>query len=90
MSEIRHVTVIGAGVMGAGIAAQVANAGVSVSLLDVVPKDASNRNVMAENALKKILSTNPAPLMAPQFAKRIMAGNIEDNLVSAGDSDLII
>ena len=90
MPEIRNVTVIGAGVMGAGIAAQVANAGVSVSLLDVVPKGASNRNVVAENALKKILSTNPAPLMDPRFSKRIVAGNIEDNLASVGDSDLII
>ena len=90
MPEIRNVTVIGAGVMGTGIAAQVANAGVSVSLLDVVPKGASNRNVVAENALKKILSTNPAPLMDPRFSKRIVAGNIEDNLASVGDSDLII
>ena len=47
---IRKVSVIGAGVMGAGIAAQVANAGVPVVLLDIVPAGATNRNVLAEDA----------------------------------------
>ncbi len=48
MEAIRKATVIGAGVMGAGIAAQFANAGVPVLLLDVVPSGASNRNALAE------------------------------------------
>jgi len=44
---IRRVGVIGAGTMGAGIAAQVANAGVPVVLLDIVPQGAANRSALA-------------------------------------------
>ena len=45
--SIKKVGVIGAGTMGAGIAAQVANAGVPVVLLDIVPPGANNRNALA-------------------------------------------
>ena len=45
--EIRKVGVVGAGVMGAGIAAHVANAGVPVVLLDIVPKGAADRSALA-------------------------------------------
>ncbi|MBV9757548.1 MAG: hypothetical protein JO047_10875, partial [Alphaproteobacteria bacterium] len=51
MRPIGNVAVIGAGVMGAGIAAQVANAGVPVLLLDIVPPGAENRNAIAEGAV---------------------------------------
>ena len=47
MQPIRKATVIGAGVMGAGIAAQFANAGVPVTLLDIVPEGAADRNALA-------------------------------------------
>ena len=47
MAEIKKAAVIGAGVMGAGIAAHLTNAGVPVILFDIVPKDATNRNVIA-------------------------------------------
>ena len=50
---IRKVCVIGAGTMGAGIAAQVANAGVPVLLLDILPKDGGNRNAVAEGAVAR-------------------------------------
>ena len=90
MAEIKRVAVIGAGVMGAGIAAQVANAGIPVSLLDVVPEGATVRNVIAETAIKKMLKTNPAPLMHTRNAKRITPGNIEDDLSVTADCDLII
>ena len=46
-SSIRKVAVIGAGVMGAGIAAHLANAGIAVLLLDIVPPNATERNVIA-------------------------------------------
>ena len=74
MVDIERVAVIGAGVMGAGIAAQVANAGVPVSLLDIVPEGAESRNVIAETAIKKMLKTNPAPLMHSRNAKKNHAG----------------
>ena len=51
MSDIKKVAVLGAGVMGAGIAAQVANAGVPVVLLDIVPKGASDRSAIAKGAI---------------------------------------
>ncbi|MGI9491992.1 MAG: 3-hydroxyacyl-CoA dehydrogenase NAD-binding domain-containing protein, partial [Geminicoccaceae bacterium] len=51
--QIQKAAVIGSGVMGSGIAAQIANAGVSVLLLDIVPEGAKDRNVLAKEALKK-------------------------------------
>ena len=51
MTDIRKVGVIGAGVMGAGIAAHMANAGLPVVLLDVVPDGANARNVLSDTAV---------------------------------------
>ena len=65
MSEsIKKVCVIGAGVMGAGIAAQVANAGIPVLLLDIVPKDGDDRDAVAKAAVAKMHKTEPAPFMS--------------------------
>ncbi len=68
---INKVCVIGAGVMGAGIAAQVANAGVPVLLLDIVPKDGADRDAVAKGAVAKMLKTEPAPFMSPTAAKLV-------------------
>jgi len=76
--------------MGSGIAAQVANAGHDVLLLDIVPKDAENRNMLAEGAIAKMLKTDPAPLMHKRNAKRITPGNVEDDLEKIKDCDWII
>ena len=54
MIPIRRVGVIGAGVMGSGIAAHIANAGVPVMLLDIVPKGANDRSALARNAIAKM------------------------------------
>ena len=92
--NIEKVTVIGAGLMGSGIAAQVANAGIPVNLLDIVPNDADNRNVISESAISKMLKPvklgSPSQLMHPDNAELITAGNLEDNLNLISDSDLII
>ncbi len=90
MQPIRKATVIGAGVMGAGIAAQFANAGVPVTLLDIVPDGAANRNALAEGAIAKMLKTEPAPFMSSRAAKLVTPGNIEDHLAQVADSDWII
>jgi 3-hydroxyacyl-CoA dehydrogenase len=87
---IRKAAVLGAGVMGSGIAAHIANAGISVILLDIVPKGAANRNAIAEGAVQKLLKTEPAPLMSPRNARLITTGNLEDDLGLLGDCDLII
>ena len=87
---IRKVCVIGAGTMGAGIAAQVANAGVPVVLLDIVPKEGSNRNAIAEGAVAKMLKTEPAPFMSKSAAKLVETGNIEDHLDKVAECDWVI
>ena len=86
---IQKVCVIGAGVMGAGIAAQVANAGVPVLLLDIV-RDPANRNAVAEGAIAKMLKTDPAPFMSTRAAKLVEPGNIEDDLARVAECDWII
>ena len=65
MSAINKVCVIGAGVMGASIAAHIANAGYPVLLLDIVPVAAKNRNIIAQTAIQKLLKSNPAALTPP-------------------------
>jgi 3-hydroxyacyl-CoA dehydrogenase len=90
MTDVKKVGVIGAGVMGASIAAHVANAGVPVVLLDIVAKDNPNRSAIAEGAVEKLLKADPAPFMSKSAAKFVTTGNIEDDLQLIGDCDWII
>ena len=90
MAAVSKVCVIGAGTMGAGIAAQVANAGVPVLLLDIVPKDGSNRNAIAEGAVAKMLKADPAPFMSKAAAKLVEIGNVEDDLAKVAGCDWIV
>jgi 3-hydroxyacyl-CoA dehydrogenase len=87
---IRKVGVIGAGTMGAGIAAQVANAGVPVVLLDIVPNGANNRNALAEAAVASLRKAEPAAFMHDGAAKLIEPGNLEDDLGKLADCDWIV
>lgn len=86
---IKKVCVIGAGTMGAGIAAQVANAGVPVLLLDIV-RDANDRNAVAAGAVARMLKTDPAPFMSKSAAKLVEVGNIEDDLAKVADCDWVV
>jgi 3-hydroxyacyl-CoA dehydrogenase len=88
--EIKKVAVLGAGVMGSGIAAHVSNAGIPVTLLDIVPQGAEDRNAVAAGAVAKMLKTEPAAFMHPKNARLISVGNFEDDLESLGDADWII
>ncbi len=92
--NIEKVAVIGAGVMGASIAAHISNAGISVFLLDIVPKpnngEVKNRNIIAETAVQKLLKANPAPLMHKKNARLITTGNIEDHLKLLSEVDWVI
>lgn len=90
MADIKKAAVIGAGVMGAGIAAHLTNAGVQVILFDIVPKDAKNRNAIAEGAIQKLLKTEPAAFMSKKNANLMTAANTEDDLKLLGDCDWII
>ena len=89
MTEIKKIAVIGSGVMGAAIAAHGANAGLEVLLLDIV-KDPNDRNSLAKGAIEKMLKTSPAPFMHASFAKRVVPGNLEDDLVKLKDIDWVI
>ncbi|MBR9973825.1 3-hydroxyacyl-CoA dehydrogenase/enoyl-CoA hydratase family protein [Magnetospirillum sulfuroxidans] len=90
MTTINKVAVIGAGVMGAGIAAHVANAGIPVVLLDIVPKEGGNRNAIAEGAVARMLKADPAPFMSKGAAKLITVGNTEDHLDLLAECDWIV
>jgi 3-hydroxyacyl-CoA dehydrogenase len=87
---IQKVGVIGAGVMGASIAAHITNAGIPVVLLDIVPKEGGNRNAITEGAVQKLLKADPAPFMDSNNAKLITTGNIEDHLDWLKDADWVI
>ncbi|MEN2749768.1 3-hydroxyacyl-CoA dehydrogenase/enoyl-CoA hydratase family protein [Sphingomonas sp. T9W2] len=88
-ASVKKVCVIGAGTMGAGIAAQVANAGIPVLLLDIV-RDPDDRNAVAAGAVAKMLKTDPAPFMSKAAAKLVETGNIEDDLAKIADCDWIV
>src|SRR5206468_3954544 len=87
---IKKVCVIGSGTMGAGIAAQVANAGVPVLLLDIVPKEGTDRDAIAKGAVVKMLKTEPAPFMSKRAAKLVETGNIDDHLGRVAECDWIV
>ena len=90
MGDIKQAAVIGAGVMGAGIAAHLANAGVPVVLLDVVSDGPGGRSAIAEGAVARMLKTEPAPFMTRRAASLVTPGNIDDHLGRLADADLII
>lgn len=102
--EIRRVAVLGAGVMGSGIAAHLANAGISVVMLDIVPPDLGDddakkglkesdprfRNKFALAGLENIKKTKPAMLYSKRFLPLIEVGNFEDDWHRLADCDWII
>lgn len=88
--KIEKAAVIGAGVMGSGIAAHIANAGVPVLLLDIVPAGANNRNALAEGAIGRMLKAEPAPFMSKAVARLVTPGNVEDHLGRLAEVDWIV
>lgn len=91
---IKKAAVIGSGVMGSGIAAHIANAGIPVYLLDIVPQavkdNGGDRSVVAKTAIEKMLKTDPAPFMHKKAAGLVTPGNIEDDLEKLADVDWIV
>ena len=90
--RIQKAAVLGAGTMGARIAAHFANAGLSCLLLDIAPKDAeaAGRNKIAAAGLEAAKKSKPAAFFAPTLASRISIGNFEDDLPRIVDADWII
>ena len=90
MSEIKKAAVIGAGVMGGAIAAHIANAGVPVVLMDIVPKGAKNRNAIAEGALEHLLRSEPPAFMHKKAARLVRPANVADHLDLLSNVDWIV
>ncbi len=96
---IRKVAVLGAGVMGSGIAAHVANAGVNVLLLDIVPpkvgpgddpRSRAFRDRFAAGARENLKKQKPSPIMTAAALEAIEVGNLDDDLARLKDCDWIV
>ena len=87
---IRRAAVIGSGVMGSGIAAHLANAGIPVLLLDRVVEGEKNRSSLSEKAIQRLNKQKPAPLASKQHAAFLTAGNLEDDADKLAEADWII
>ena len=101
---IKKAGVVGAGVMGATIAAQLANVGIEALLLDIVPPQVTEedkkkgltpeskkfRNKLAESGVQTALKSRPASFYVPENAKLIHTGNLEDDLARLKEVDWII
>jgi 3-hydroxyacyl-CoA dehydrogenase len=96
MKRINKVAILGAGTMGARIAAHFANAGVPSYLLDIVPGDvapganAAARNKIAAAGLDAAKKSKPAAFMDPALARFVTVGNFDDDLTKLADVDWII
>src|SRR3984893_6671755 len=90
--RIQKAVVLGAGTMGARIAAHFANAGLPCLLLDIVPKDGgpADRNKIVQAGLEAAKKSRPAAFFAPGLAARVSIGNFEDDLPRIADADWII
>ncbi|WNG56170.1 crotonase [Archangium gephyra] len=97
--RIRKVAVLGAGVMGSGIAAHLANSGVRALLLDIVPPKAAPgedtaskafKNKFAQGALANMRKQKPSPIVSEQVFTAIEVGNFEDDLGRLAECDWVI
>ena len=92
MKRINKVAILGAGTMGARIAAHFANAGVPSYLFDIVPPDADGpaRNKIAAAGLDAAKKSKPAAFMEPSLARFVTVGNFDDDIKKLADVDWII
>ncbi len=88
--QIRKVAVLGAGVMGAQIAAHLANARVPVILFDLAAQDGSDKNAIANKAIAGLSKLKPSPLGRAADAALVTAANYDDHLNWLGKCDLVI
>lgn len=102
--SIQQAAVLGAGVMGSSIAAHLANVGIRVLLLDIVPKELTDeekkkgltlddkvvRNRLSNQAVKQLTKQKPAPLTTKRNLSLIETGNLEDDIKRLQEVDWII
>jgi 3-hydroxyacyl-CoA dehydrogenase len=90
-ARVRKVVVLGAGTMGAQIAAHLVGCGLDVSLLDLVPPDAgADRSRLARRALDTLKRLKPGPLHLPEHAEHIRVGNFEDDWKELKGADWVV
>ena len=101
---IKKIAVIGSGIMGSGIACHFANIGVEVLLLDIIPRELTEkekakgltlesksvRNRLVNDSLTTALKSKPSPIYNKKFADRITTGNLEDDISKIATADWII
>src|ERR1700704_3172676 len=91
MITVKKAAVLGAGTMGAQIAAHLANAGIPTLLLDIVPRDdKGDRNAVARAGFEAAKKSKPAAFFTADLASLVTIGNFEDDLPKLKDCDLII
>jgi len=104
MRQINRAAVLGAGVMGATIAAHLANAGLEVLMLDIVPRELSEkeeakgltledsqvRGRIARESLQSLAKMKPSPLYLREYTQQIQTGNLEDDLHKLRECDWVI
>src|SRR5687768_2480760 len=93
--QIHKAVVIGSGTMGAALAAHLANAGVPVTLLDIIPNDAppddkAARNRIVNEGWDRCLKAGPANLMSSDLKTFVKLGNLEDNFGAVAEADWIL
>jgi 3-hydroxyacyl-CoA dehydrogenase len=87
---VRRAAVLGAGTMGSRIAAHLANAGIPVLLLDMVPAGEGDRGRLAKAALDALAKAKPAAFYEPSLAALLAPGNFEDDLGKLSQCDWVI
>jgi len=92
MLNIGKAAVLGAGTMGAGIAAHLANAGIPVLLLDIAAagEDVKDKNAVVKSLFEAAKKLKPAPFMLAENANLITLGNFEDDMARLKDCDFVI
>lgn len=102
--KVHHTVVLGAGTMGAAIAAHLANAGIQVTLLDIIPdkltpdeeakglslNDAQVRNRIVQQGFDRAVKAKPANFFTANHAALVKIGNLEDDLGSVAEADWVI
>lgn len=102
--NIRKVAVLGSGVMGSRIACHFANVGCEVLLLDIQPKEITEKeakaglttdspqfkNRIVNESLEAAVKSNPSPIYRKSFAKRIKTGNFADDMAKISEADWVI
>ena len=87
--DVKKAVVLGAGTMGAQVAAYLAAQGIDVALLDMLPAEGVERSALAKRAIDNLRKLKPSPLRLPEHAALIRPGNFEDDWGQLKDADWV-